>query len=178
MPSAALARVSAGGVGQINLGDGRLTIRSFKILLDGALGSRGAEMTKPYADAPDERGLRLMDDAAVDKLVRASLEKGFQVNAHAIGDRAVTRALDAYERGGVRREHRFRIDELRSVYGDLVLSPVLPERSAISQAQGSGRSIQSWPTPGAREVSRIFAIYLERLINSKTTAAPLTRGVR
>ncbi len=75
-------------------------------------------------------------------------------------------------------EHRFRIDELRSVYGNLVLSPVLPDRSAISQAQGSGRSIQSWPTPGAREVSRIFAIYLERLINSKTTAAPLTRGVR
>ena len=95
---------------EINLGDGRLTIRSFKILLDGALGSRGAEMTKPYADAPDERGLRLMDDAAVDELVRASLEKGFQVNAHAIGDRAVTRALDAYERGGVRREQRFRIE--------------------------------------------------------------------
>ncbi len=75
-------------------------------------------------------------------------------------------------------EHRFRIDELQSVYGDLVLNPVLPERSAISQAQGSGRAIQSWPTPGAREVSRIFAAYLDRLITAKALAAPLTRGVR
>jgi cellulose biosynthesis protein BcsQ len=75
-------------------------------------------------------------------------------------------------------EHRFRIDELLSVYRGLVLNPVLPERSAISQAQGSGRAIQSWPTPGAREVSRIFAIYLDRLITSKARAAPLTRGVR
>lgn len=75
-------------------------------------------------------------------------------------------------------EHRFRIDELQAVYGDLVLNPVLPERSAISQAQGSGRAIQNWPTPGAREVSRIFTAYLDRLISSKARAAPLTRGVR
>lgn len=75
-------------------------------------------------------------------------------------------------------EHRFRIAELRAAYRELVLSPVLPERSAISQAQGSGRAIQSWPTPGAREVSRIFATYLDRLLTSKTRAAPLTRGVR
>ena len=46
-----------------DLGEGRLSIRSFKILLDGALGSRGAELTDAYSDAPGEHGLRLMDDA-------------------------------------------------------------------------------------------------------------------
>ena len=75
-------------------------------------------------------------------------------------------------------EHRFRIDELLTAYRDLVLTPVLPERSAISQAQGSGRAIQNWPTAGAREVSRIFATYLERLLTSKARVDPLTRGVR
>jgi cellulose biosynthesis protein BcsQ len=75
-------------------------------------------------------------------------------------------------------EHRFRIDELLAAYRDLVLIPVLPERSAISQAQGGGRAIQSWPTSGAREVSRIFASYLDRLLTSKARVAPLTRGVR
>jgi predicted amidohydrolase YtcJ len=92
------------------LGDGRLSVRSFKIGLDGALGSRGAEMSEPYSDAPGERGLRLMEDAALDTLVRAAREKGFQVSAHAIGDKAVARALDAFERGGVTPDQRFRIE--------------------------------------------------------------------
>jgi chromosome partitioning protein len=76
-------------------------------------------------------------------------------------------------------EHRFRIDELLAAYKDLVFDPVLPERSAISQAHGSCRPIQGWPTPGAREVSRIFAGYLDRLLTlAGRAAAPLTKGVR
>ncbi|HSI94013.1 MAG TPA: ParA family protein [Jiangellaceae bacterium] len=73
-------------------------------------------------------------------------------------------------------EHRFRIDELIAAYRDLVLDPVLPERSAISQAQGSCLPVQRWPTPGAREVSRIFAIYLNHLLTTARTDGPLTRG--
>ena len=37
---------------EVDLGEGRLSIRSFKIFLDGALGSRGAELADPYSDAP------------------------------------------------------------------------------------------------------------------------------
>lgn len=103
---------------EIDLGNGRLSIRSFKILLDGALGSRGAELTDPYADAPEEHGLRQMDDAEVDELVRAARKKGFQVNAHVIGDRAVTRALDAFERGGVRPDERFRLEHASIIRPD------------------------------------------------------------
>ena len=80
--------------------DHRLVIRSFKVMLDGALGSRGAQLAEPYADAEGQRGLELMTDAALGAFVRDAAARGYQVNAHAIGDRAVTRALDAFERQG------------------------------------------------------------------------------
>lgn len=95
---------------EVGLGEGRLSIRSFKIFLDGALGSRGAELADAYSDAPGERGLRLMDDGQLDEFVRAARGKGFQVAAHAIGDLAVRRALDGYERGGATARDRFRIE--------------------------------------------------------------------
>jgi hypothetical protein len=53
-------------------------------------------------------------------------------------------------------EHEFRIAELRELFGPLVLSGVLPDRSAIQQAQGACLPIQRWDTPGAREVSAVF----------------------
>ena len=95
---------------EVDLGDGRLTIRSFKVVADGALGSRGAALTDPYADAPGERGLDLVSDGELDQLIKAARAKGFQVNVHAIGDRTVRRVLDAFERGGVTMEERFRIE--------------------------------------------------------------------
>lgn len=93
-----------------DLGKGMLAVRSFKLILDGALGSRGAEMTDAYQDAPKEHGLELMKDADLDRIVVAAHQKGFQVNTHAIGDRAVTRALDAFEKAGVTRDERFRVE--------------------------------------------------------------------
>jgi predicted amidohydrolase YtcJ len=93
-----------------DIGHGLLSVRSFKFVIDGALGSRGAELTTPYADDPGTSGLSMFDDAALDTYVRDARAKGFQVNVHAIGDKAVRRVLDAFERGGVTREDRFRIE--------------------------------------------------------------------
>jgi predicted amidohydrolase YtcJ len=93
-----------------DLGDGLLAIRSFKIVSDGALGSRGAELTDPYSDAPGERGLQQVNDADLEQLVRAGREKGFQINVHAIGDRAVHRVLEVFGRAGVTRADRFRVE--------------------------------------------------------------------
>jgi predicted amidohydrolase YtcJ len=96
---------------EVGLGDGRLTIRSLKVVLDGALGSRGAELFEPYADAPGESGLETMPDSRFRGLVEAAAAKGFQVGAHAIGERAVRRALDAFEAAGPEaRRLRFRIE--------------------------------------------------------------------
>lgn len=61
-------------------------------------------------------------------------------------------------------EHRYRIDELRAVYGDLVLDCVIPERSAVQQAQGAGVPVQAWRSPGASEVIDAFDDLLDRLL--------------
>jgi hypothetical protein len=94
---------------EIGLGEGRLTIRSFKVVLDGALGSRGAQLSTPYADAPSESGLETMGDTEFRDLIARASARGFQVNAHAIGDLAVRRALDAFGAAGS-GERRFRVE--------------------------------------------------------------------
>jgi predicted amidohydrolase YtcJ len=101
-----------------DLGSGMLVVRSFKLYLDGALGSRGAELTDAYTDAPQEHGLELMKDADLERIVRSARQKGFQVNTHAIGDRAVRRALDAFEEGGVTANDRFRVEHASLVTND------------------------------------------------------------
>lgn len=78
--------------------DHRLTIRAFKLFADGALGSRGAALLEPYSDAPSTKGLITTPAPAVYDLTRNSLQKGFQVCTHAIGDAANRMVLDSYER--------------------------------------------------------------------------------
>ncbi len=113
---------------EVGLGNDHLTIRAFKVFLDGALGSRGAQLLGPYSDAPDQTGLVQMGDAELDALVKAAATRGYQVNAHAIGDRAVRRALDAYEQygGPDLGAHRFRIE-----HASVVDPADLPRFSAL-----------------------------------------------
>lgn len=63
-------------------------------------------------------------------------------------------------------EHEFRIGELRELFGPLVFPGVVPDRSAVQQAQGACLPIQRWDTPGAREVSAVFTTLLGRLLRS------------
>ena len=63
-------------------------------------------------------------------------------------------------------EHTYRINELREIFGPLVLPTVLPDRSAVQQAQGAGLSIQRWGTPGAREVAVALEVLLARLLRT------------
>jgi predicted amidohydrolase YtcJ len=74
----------------------RLTIRSFKLFADGALGSRGAALLEPYSDAPQTKGLMTTPEPAIYDLTRRALQTGFQVCTHAIGDAANRSTLDAY----------------------------------------------------------------------------------
>lgn len=75
----------------------RLTIRSFKLFADGALGSRGAALLEPYSDAPQTQGLMTTPESDVYSLTRRALQAGFQVCTHAIGDAANRNVLNAYE---------------------------------------------------------------------------------
>lgn len=63
-------------------------------------------------------------------------------------------------------EHNYRINELREIFGPLVLSTMLPDRSAVQHAQGAGLPIQRWGTPGAREVTVAFDVLLARLLRT------------
>jgi hypothetical protein len=78
--------------------EGRLTVRTLKIVADGALGSRGAALLADYADAAGNRGLDVTAPEDVERLAAKALRGGFQVWTHAIGDRANRMTLDAYEK--------------------------------------------------------------------------------
>ena len=75
----------------------RFTLRTIKVVSDGALGSGGAALLAPYSDAPDTKGiLRVKADELRPMLIDA-LRKGIQVETHAIGDYANRFMLDEYE---------------------------------------------------------------------------------
>lgn len=79
-------------------GDDTLAINSVKIVADGALGSRGAALIDAYSDMPALRGLLLLDEERLEYLMRRAMNSGFQVNTHAIGDKANMIVLDNYQR--------------------------------------------------------------------------------
>ena len=91
---------------------GRLQMRSVKLYMDGALGSRGAAMTEPYSDDPDNHGLLQMPPAELARVARKARDCGVQVGTHAIGDRGNHEVLDAYAAvlGSGTDDHRWRIE--------------------------------------------------------------------
>lgn len=77
--------------------DGRFTLRTIKVSVDGALGSRGAALLQEYADA-DTTGLVTWREEDLLPLYESALRNGIQVETHAIGDRANRFVLDLYEK--------------------------------------------------------------------------------
>jgi predicted amidohydrolase YtcJ len=73
------------------------TQRTIKIIFDGALGSRGAALLKPYNDAPDTSGFLTEKPEELRPLFEEALRRGIQVETHAIGDRANRIVLDLYD---------------------------------------------------------------------------------
>jgi predicted amidohydrolase YtcJ len=99
--------------GPETIGDGRVAVRALKLMVDGALGSRGAALHDSYCDDPGNTGLVLLPADEITRLTLEAGERGFQVCVHAIGDRANTLALDALETALAstpRPDHRFRIE--------------------------------------------------------------------
>jgi predicted amidohydrolase YtcJ len=77
--------------------DGTFSVRSVKISADGALGSRGAYLNEDYSDMPGHRGLLQITPERLTQLMNQSMEAGFQVNVHAIGDGANMIVMDNFE---------------------------------------------------------------------------------
>ncbi|NLE75719.1 MAG: amidohydrolase [Chloroflexi bacterium] len=83
---------------QTGFGDERLRVGGVKIFMDGALGSRTAEMLEPYLVEPDNLGIPVTTDEDLWSLLDLASRHGVPAVIHAIGDRANRRALDALER--------------------------------------------------------------------------------
>ena len=117
-----------------------LTVRSIKRQIDGALGSHGAWLLDPYADMPSSTGLVLEEPEDIAETARIAIEHGYQVNTHAIGDRANREVLDIYERefaaAGVDdpSELRWRIEHAQHLHPDDV--PRFAELGIIAAMQG------------------------------------------
>ncbi|MBU0517419.1 amidohydrolase [bacterium] len=101
-----------------------LTLRSLKLYADGALGSRGAALLKPYGDDPENSGLMIHPDEFYFQIAEEALHAGFQVCTHAIGDRGNRVILDQYEKAltkNPKEDHRFRIEHAQIVSLDDIL---------------------------------------------------------
>lgn len=61
-------------------------------------------------------------------------------------------------------EHQFRIKELQELFGSLVLSPQLPERTSLQQAQGAAKPVHLWPGEAAQEMAGFFDEVLDQVL--------------
>lgn len=85
-------------IGPVRSPDDFLYIRSVKAYGDGALGSRGAALLQPYSDDPHQSGLLLTQPEDMEALFTKVIGSGFQLNFHAIGDKANHMALNQFEK--------------------------------------------------------------------------------
>jgi predicted amidohydrolase YtcJ len=76
----------------------RLTLRAVKLMVDGAMGSRGAVFFDDYSDAKGTRGLFVTPPEEITRRTTLALRRGYQVCTHAIGDRGIREVLDAYDK--------------------------------------------------------------------------------
>lgn len=142
------------------------TQRTIKIIFDGALGSRGAALLKPYKDAPDTSGFLTEKPEELRPLFEEALRRGVQVETHAIGDRANRIILDLYDQAFKAvppeqrkiREPRWRVEHAQIVdpadiprFAKLGIIPSMQPSHAISDLffaparLGMDRLVEAYP---------------------------------
>lgn len=103
----------------------------------------------------------LFSVAAADRALRAieEIRRGLSPRLQPLGiivNRARVQSL----------EHQFRIRELQDMFGPLILSPQLPERTSLQQAQGAAKPLHIWPGESAQEMAHNFDQLLERIMRT------------
>ena len=147
--------------------------------LEEALASVESEYDLVIIDcAPSLNALTRTAWAASDRVLVVAEPGLFSVSA---ADRAL-RAIEEIRRGVSPRlqplgilinrtrpqsmEHQFRIRELKEMFGPLVLSPQLPERTSLQQAQGAAKPVHMWPGEHAQEMAGYFDDVLDQVLQS------------
>ncbi len=125
----------------------RLRLGGIKLYADGALGSRGAWLKQPYADAAT-RGLPLLTPAELGQQAEAAAASGFQIAVHAIGDAANDMVLDTYEAlGSAEGDKRWRVEhaqvvdpaDLRRFARDKVVASMQPVHQTSDRVMAEAR---------------------------------------
>lgn len=119
----------------IGVGNNFLTVRAIKMIADGALGSRGAWLLRPYDDLKTSVGLATTPPEVMEARARIALADSFQVATHAIGDRANREVLNIYERVTAgRTDLRWRVEHAQHL--DPADLPRFARLGVIASMQG------------------------------------------
>ncbi|ALD22677.1 amidohydrolase [Hymenobacter sp. DG25A] len=137
----------------------RLTVNSFKVYADGALGSRGACLVKPYADKPRETGFLLSTEKEYRALAKDIAASRFQMNTHAIGDSANRIILNIYgEALKGQKDRRWRIEHAQVItpadmpkFGQFGIVPSVQPTHATSDMYWAGERL------GAQRIKTAYA---------------------
>lgn len=134
-----------------------LLIRSFKVMGDGALGSRGALLKKPYTDQHNHLGVLTTSIEDMKMVAGICQETGYQMNTHAIGDSTNKILLDLYKRVyGKNRDHRWRIEHAQVIdpkdfdlFGKYAVFPSVQPTHAVSDQRWAEQRIGKERMSGA-----------------------------
>ncbi|MGH7944808.1 MAG: amidohydrolase, partial [Opitutaceae bacterium] len=150
-----------------------LWIRAIKLSADGALGSRGAALLEPYADEPGNTGLITTPPERVLSVARRALRAGFQLNVHAIGDRANRMVLDQFA-AALREvpvaDHRFRIEHAQILHHQDI--PRFAELDVIPSMQGSHQTSDMYWVPARVGWARAQGAYAWRALLNTGVVIP------
>ncbi|RYG19538.1 MAG: amidohydrolase, partial [Chitinophagaceae bacterium] len=127
----------------------RLNVRAFKVYADGALGSRGACLLKPYTDMPVKSGFLLSDIKHYEEVAAKIAEHNFQMCTHAIGDSANRVMLKIYNKVlKGKNDKRWRIEHAQVVnsndfdlFGKANIIPSVQPTHATSDMYWAGQRL-------------------------------------
>ena len=168
--------------------DHHWTERTIKVIFDGALGSRGAALLKPYNDAPETSGYLTAQPDDLRPMFQTALRRGIQVETHAIGDRANRLILDLYEEAFKAvppeqrkiREPRWRVEHAQIV--DPADIPRFAKLGVIASMQPSHAISDLFFAPARLGLDRLAGAYAwKSLLDSGAiicggSDAPVERG--
>ncbi|MFW6196217.1 MAG: amidohydrolase [Thermoplasmatota archaeon] len=94
-----------------------LSLKGLKVFADGSIGARTAALEEDYTDDPGNKGILIHDQEEIEKIIKNGEEKGFQIMIHAIGDRAISTAINAFEESSTKAsELRHRIEHAEMLW--------------------------------------------------------------
>ena len=152
----------------------RLKMNGVKLVLDGALGSRGAWLKAPYADAPASKGLPQMTATKLGNLMSRAAIDNFQVAVHAIGDAANGAVLDSISElsATYKGDRRWRIEHAQIV--DPADIPRFGQHGVVASMQPQHEASDRTMAEARLGPNRLAGAYAWKSIAA--TGAPLAFG--